>query len=266
MLSERELAERGLAGLGVVICRAASDAEGLIARLSELGATPMAVPLHTVAAPADGGAALRNAVAELSRFRWLVATSANGVRAFLEALQRSGGGLSAPDRSSLRVAAVGPATAAVFEEAGIAVDLVPSRATAADLVAAFPAAGDREPVLAPLAEAANEELVTGLETKGYAVHRVDAYRTAEAPQMEGQHEAVAGAAAVLFSAPSLVDRFIGRFGLDAIPATAVCIGPRTAARARLMGVGGVIEAAEPGEDGLIDALLATLPMSSQPRE
>ena len=271
--------DRGLGGVGVVICRAEADAGGLIAKLIALDAVPIAVPLHAVAAPTDGGQALRSAVAELSRFRWLVATSANGVRAFLDTLGPGGGPVSdhvggrhehgkraetlpAP----IRVAAVGPATAAVFEEAGIAVELVPSRATAADLVAAFPVGAGTTPVLAPLAEAASDELETGLRAKGYAVHRVDAYRMVEVPEVDGQTEALAKAAAVLFSAPSLVDRFITRFGLQAVPATVVCIGPRTAAQARLRGVSDVVEVTEPGEDGLIDALVATLPMSGQPRK
>ncbi|MGI9612214.1 MAG: uroporphyrinogen-III synthase, partial [Acidimicrobiales bacterium] len=161
--------ERPLAGRTVVVCRAEAEARPLLEELESRGASTVALPLHRLAAPADGGAALDDAIADIDAYTWLAVTSANGVRALAS---RLGDGIP----TSLSVAAVGPATADALAELAIHVDLVPSRATAADLVAAFPIAEAGSRVLAPLNEAAADTLAAGLEAKGYTVDRVDAYR------------------------------------------------------------------------------------------
>ncbi len=260
-----------LDGVSVVVCRAADDAGSLLARLRDLGAEPILVPLHRRVGPGDGGAALLAAVADLESYEWLVATSANGVRSVLDAMEAR----SWPEQ--IRVAAVGPATARAFAEAGIEVHLVASPSTAVELGRAFPmpaVASDTAPadaavpprVLAPLAEAADDALTEALSAKGYRVDRVDAYRMAEPPPEAGQHEAVARADALLLTAPSIVDRFIDRFSLDGVPPLVVSIGPRTTARSRGKGIDQLVAAGSHrlvvadshDEDGLIETLLATL--------
>jgi uroporphyrinogen-III synthase len=243
-------ARQPLEGLPVVVCRARADAELLADQLRALGARPIQVPLLATGAPADGGAALTGALAQLDGYGWLVATSANGVQAVAEALE----GRAVPP--GVGVAAVGPATASAFEAAGIAVDLVPAAATAADLALAFPPADGPVRVLAALAELASADLVTGLRSKGYTVDRVDAYRIVEPPVDPEAAAELAGAEAVLFTSPSIVDRFVDRFSLSAVPATAVCIGPRTAARARQRGVAATVVAPVHTNQGLVDALVA----------
>jgi len=241
-----------LSGVPVVVCRAAPDAGPLSEQLRRLGARPVLVPLLARAAPADGGAGLAAAIDRLAGYGWLVATSANGVRAVVEAL--AGRDLAA----ATRVAAVGPSTAV-----GIDVDLVPAVATAADLVAAFAPASGRVRVLAALAELASDELTAGLAAKGYEVDRIDAYRMVEPHASPDVHTQVAAARAVLFTSPSIVDRFVDRFSLDAVPLTAVCIGPRTAARARQRGLVAPVVASVHTEQGLLDALLAAMPVGAR---
>ena len=246
-----------LSGVPVVVCRAAPDAGPLSEQLRRLGARPVLVPLLARAAPADGGAGLAAAIDRLAGYGWLVATSANGVRAVVEAL--AGRDLAA----ATRVAAVGPSTADAFAAVGIDVDLVPAVATAADLVAAFAPASGRVRVLAALAELASDELTAGLAAKGYEVDRIDAYRMVEPHASPDVHTQVAAARAVLFTSPSIVDRFVDRFSLDAVPLTAVCIGPRTAARARQRGLVAPVVASVHTEQGLLDALLAAMPVGAR---
>jgi uroporphyrinogen-III synthase len=245
-------ADRPLAGVPVVVCRATADAGPLTERLRQLGARPVLVPLHRRSAPSDGGAALADALDRLEGYGWLVATSSNGVGAVVDALGRR----DLP--ATTRVAAVGPATAAAFVAAGIHVDLVPSTATAADLAGAFPPAGGRVRVLAALAELASGDLAAGLAGKGYAVDRVDAYRMVEPSAEPGVESRVAGAGAVLFTSPSVVDRFVDRFSVAAVTGTAVCIGPRTAARARDRGLSAPVVARVHTDQGLLDALVAAV--------
>jgi uroporphyrinogen-III synthase len=140
-------------------------------------------------------------------------------------------------------------------------------ATAADLARAFPppTSGSARPVvLAPLAELAGDDLACGLRARGYRVDRVDAYRL-EDPPADLAHggpgvtgEALAGSDAVLFSAPSVVDRYLRHFGPESVPPLVVCIGPRTADRARSRGLEPVVVAAEHTTAGLLVAVQACL--------
>lgn len=241
-----------------MVCRAEGDAGPLADALRERGAEPVLVPLLVRAAPADGGAALRAAVARLDRYAWVAVTSAAGAAALLAA--RADGW-----PAGVRVAAVGPATADALRRAGVEPDLVPTTATAVDLAAAFPPApgtGESGPagrVLAPLAELAGDDLAAGLRARGWDVDRVDAYRLADLPPPGSDDPLPAGlegADAVAFTSPSTVDRFCDRFSPALVPPVVACIGPRTAARARERGLTGIVAANEHTTPGLVAALTA----------
>ncbi len=254
----------------MVVCRAATEAGPLVAALAELGAEPVAVPLLARTAPADDGEALAAAVARLEAYSWVALTSINGVRSFVEALRAASAGPapdpasgSDPGRRLPSVAAVGPSTATALEAAGLVVALVPAEATAAGLARAFPPPPPgRCRVLAPLAEAASDDLERGLTAAGWVVDRVDAYRMVEPPvaddEADRQARAVGRAHAALLTSPSVVDRFVDRFGATGLPPTTITIGPRTTARAIGRDLGSIIEADRPSDAGLIEALLATL--------
>ncbi len=229
-----------LTGRRVIITRSVADNRSLREALIALGAEVIEVPLIEVLPPADGGAALRDAVDRLEDFDWVVLTSVNALHALARA--RSSEDVEPRWPVGLRAAVVGPATAAAATAAGLTVVVEPPVATAAGLVEAFPSSslaesepgGDR--VLAPLAELAGPTVVDGLTAKGYRVDRVTAYRTDVPsdpdPSLDGapSNDQVFGADAVAFFSPSAVDRFVDRFGER--PELAVCIGPSTAARAR----------------------------------
>lgn len=242
----------------VVVTRSVGDNASLTAELERRGFEVVAVPLVEVEAPADGGAALARAVATLDgeEHRWVVLTSVNGVRALARALSAVRGGRSWP--AGVDVAAVGPSTAAEARAAGMPVALVPPEATGASLVASLPPAPatGRVRVLAPLAELAGSTIEDGLGAKGWTVDRVEAYRTA-APAgtatATATAECVSGAGAITFFSPSVVDRWIERFG-GTVPPVAVCIGPSTARRARERGLGRVIVAEPHTEAGVLGAL------------
>ena len=242
---------RPLAGRAIVVCRPAVDAEPIVRLLFEEGAEPIRAPLQETGPPLDGGRALEAALARLGSYRWLVLTSVNGVRAI------SGNRAKArPD--DLRVAAVGRATAKALAAIGYEPDLVPERASAADLVDCFEPAGDPGPlsVLAPLAELASDDLVEGLERKGYQVDRVEAYRMIETSADPDLEQRVSAADTVIFSSPSAVDAFLARFGRPKPGTVVACIGPRTGARAGAQGLSDVVVAADQSDRGVVDALVA----------
>ena len=240
----------------VVVTRSPGQAGELAARLRVHGAEVVEVPTIDIADPADGGVALRSAMAAPGGYDWLVVTSPNGARRALAELH------DARDLAGVRLAAVGPGTAAVLAEHHLRVDLVPERFVAEGLLEAFPdppADGGR--VLLARAEAAREVLPDGLRARGWQVDVVDAYRTVAAELGDGDRAVARGADAITFTSASSVRNFVAAAGLGSVPPVVAVIGPVTAAAAQELGVQVTVEADRHTLDGLVAALVAALPPS-----
>jgi uroporphyrinogen-III synthase len=241
---------RPLAGLRVAVTRPAADAEELAGLLREAGAVPVIVPLTRVVPPASD-AQLRDSLARLSEYDWVVFTSINAVRAVTA--MGSWQGVRA------RIAAVGSATAAaVHALTGREADVIPADFTASALAGALLANGSFRGtrVLWPRAELSRDELRQALEDAGAVVDHPVAYRTV--PDRSGAAALAAMARlgeldAITFTAPSAVDSFA-----DASPGSVRCaiavIGPATAAAARARGLRVHVEP----EQHIIPALVRAL--------
>ena len=241
-----------LAGRTVVVTRPERPEDEVTAPFADTGATVLAVPVIGIDAPADGGAALAEALGRLGSYDWVVVTSANAADRVAHAL-RTAHALRAAD--AVRVAAVGPRTAARLAALGIRVDHVPERFTGDDLAASFPAGTGR--VLFPAAAGARDAVPDGLRARGWQVDRVTAYRTVEVAPPPGAVEAAADADAIVFASPSAVRSWTAATGGAARPALAVCIGPVTGAAAREAGFA-VVEADPHTMEGVVAALVRTL--------
>ncbi len=244
---------RPLYGRRVVVTRAREQASELSSRLRALGADVVELPAIAIEDPADGGAALRAAVARIARYQWVVFTSPNGVhRTFAEV----------PDTRALggvRVAAIGPGTADALSRYRIVPDLVPERFVAESLLAAFPAPGPGAgPVLLARAAVARDVLPQGLRASGWEVDVVDAYRTVPAEPTVEALDAAADADAITFTSSSTVANYLAIAGRDHVPPVVACIGPVTAATAREHDLPVAVEAEVHTIDGLIDALVSHL--------
>jgi len=241
---------RPLFGRRVLVTRPRDQAGPLRDRLRSVGADPVEVPVIEIAAPADGGAALRAALAEVTTNDWVVVTSANGADRLLRGLH------DARDLGGVRVAAIGPGTAAALARGNVLADLVPDRYVAEGLLETFPdppSEGGR--VLLVRAAVARDALPDGLRSKGWTVEVVEAYRTvAVAPTPEAV-ESVRGADVVTFTSSSTVERFVEAFGAEAVPALVASIGPVTSATARSLGLTVDVEATEHTVEGLVSALV-----------
>ena len=179
-----------LAGRRIALTR--PDPGALGDRLTTLGAQVVHVPLIAIDDPADGGAALRRALARLRSFDWLVVTSANGARR---------AGPAAHGEPTVKLAAVGRATAgALADAAGRPVDLVPAVERAEGLLAAFP--GAPSTVLVAQADRASRALADGLSAAGHTVEVVVAYRTVERAPTADESDALATVDAVVLSSGS----------------------------------------------------------------
>jgi uroporphyrinogen III methyltransferase/synthase len=272
--------DRPLFGQTIVVTRSTHQASELTARLQNLGALVVEVPVIDLAPPSDGGAALRASAARLNagRYSWAIFTSANAVHRFFELV---------PDTRSLgtvQVAAIGPATAEALRAYRVVADLVPPDYRSDGLLDVFPpppvpfaarsagrAAGQppaqevdqaldqaaARSVLLPQAAGARPDLRLGLEERGWEVDAVEAYRTAPQPVSRDLLELAARAGVVCFASSSAVDSYIDQAQAAGVgrPSIVVCIGPVTTATARGRGLTVSVEAAEHTRDGLVSAVV-----------
>lgn len=249
----------------VVVTRAADQSAELTGLLTRLGVEVVAVPTIRTADPVDGGEALGAALDEIDRFAWLVVTSPNGARRVMEGLA-----LRHPDGlpEGVRIAAVGPGTAAVVTGHGVHVDLVPQRHLAEGLVEEFPEPADPDgdggsvpddrDVLVASADIARDVVPRGLGAKGWDVTVVDAYRTIPVEPTAEQLERLEGADVITFASGSAVRALVDAVGVASIPSTVVTIGPVASAAARAAGLRVAAEADPHTIRGLVEAVARVL--------
>jgi uroporphyrinogen III methyltransferase / synthase len=249
---------RPLAGVRVAVTRARPQAADLSDRLRRLGATVIEFPVIEIVDAGDGGAALRSAVAEVAAggYEWLVVTSTNGADRVVAALAGRTVGRT-------RVAAIGPATAAVLEAAGVRVELVPDRYVAEALVDCFPPGPGR--VLLARAAVARDVLPDGLAAKGWDVDVVEAYRTRRAVIDRSDRQAASTTDIITFTSPSTVDGAVELLGVDHLPGAVACIGPVTADAARAHGLEVSVEAEVHTIAGLVGAVVGWARAAWTPR-
>ena len=221
----------------MVVTRAGDQAAALAELLAEHGAVPIVVLLIEIV-PEPAG------VAELTELRpedfdWLVVTSPNGAVAYARAHS------TAPPH----VAAVGVTTADTLAGAGICVTLIPSRQSAAGLLAEFPSHPGR--VLVVQAVDAEPTLVDGLGGLGAFVTAAAPYRSRPIP-FEG-HAIPPTGDAVVFASGSAARAWVSAFG-TVTPRVVVAIGPRTRSAAEAVGLKVGIVAADHSLPGIVAAL------------
>jgi uroporphyrinogen III methyltransferase / synthase len=247
-----------LFGTRVAITRAASQAPELRGRLESLGAGVVDLPVISIQPPADP-APLDNAIAHLADYDWIVFTSANGVRSFLQRLDHS-----PHDLRSLRarICAIGPATRRALEDLHLKVDLMPDEYMAEALVAAFASHDLRgRRILLPRAAVARDVLPVELARLGAEVDVVEAYRNVPPPDAATRIRAAFSGDRrpdwITFTSSSTVNNFIeiaGRGALEGVRAAS--IGPVTSATLRSHGVAPAAEAREFTIDGLVAVILS----------
>ena len=238
---------RPLFGRQVVVTRARAQASGLVDRLRRLGADALELATIEIGDPADGGAALRAAAADVGDYGWVCFTSTNAVERLFACLR------DARALGRARVAAVGPGTAEALAARGVAADLVPARSLAESLVDAFPTGPGR--ALLPQAAGARPVLADGLTAKGWRVDAVEAYRTRPAAPSSDDLAAAAKADAIAFTSSSTVEHWLAVAGPGSTPPVVACIGPVTAETATRHGLPVAVVAADHTVDGLVAALV-----------
>jgi uroporphyrinogen III methyltransferase/synthase len=246
-----------LFGQRIVVTRDRRQSSMLAEPLEALGAEILFVPVIEIADPAESSS-LEQAVHNLASYDWLIFTSVNGVRHFVEALDRSD-----RDLRSLRakLCAIGPATRAAVEALHLRVDVMPEEYVAESLVEAL--AGEDlqgKRILLPRAAVARDLVPMTLRERGALVDVVEAYRTIiPADAAARAKEALARKPDwIAFTSSSTVKNLLAVTGREALDGIKVAsIGPVTSATAREAGLTVDVEAAPHTIDGLIEAIVKT---------
>jgi len=164
-----------LAGRKILITRARDQAAVFATSLRDLGAEVVEFPTIEIVPPLRWDE-LDRAIDQLGSYHWLIFTSANGVNFFWQRLEERGKGPRLPP--SLKVCAIGPATAYQLKEKGIEVDYTPKEFVAEAILKGFEKMvlkGRR--ILLARAKEARDILPKGLRQMGGEVDVVEVYRT-----------------------------------------------------------------------------------------
>ena len=247
-----------LFGKRIVVTRAKGQAEALSARLRALGADVVELPAIEIR-PAADPAPLDQAISSLHCYDWLIFTSVNGVRFFLDRLDASAADLRA---IRARICAIGPATRAAVEALHLKVDLMGKEYVAEGLVEAFAGhdlAGKR--ILLPRAAVARDLVPAELSRRGARVDVVEAYRSIAPENLSAQIREIFTAArkpdCITFTSSSTVQNCAAAgAGFEGV--RVATIGPVTSQTARTLGVDVDAEAHPYTVDGLVDAVLKLL--------
>lgn len=249
---------RPLHGRRIVVTRARPQASELAARLRALGAEAIEAPAIRIE-PLDP-TPLRATLARLPDYGWAVFTSQHAVEIVWDVLRAAG--RDARALAGVRLAAVGPATAAALLARGLAVDVMPARFVAEGLADALLARGDVRGarVLFAKAEGAREVLPAALRDAGAVVDEVAIYRTVADPESAAAAREALERNAVdflTFTSSSAVRFFVDAVGpAAAARAPIATMGPVTSAAVRALGLPVALEAPAATIDALLDAIVA----------
>ena len=241
----------------IVVTRAREQAGSLSEMLREQGAYVVELPTIEIRPPEDW-APLDSAITELESYDWVLFTSANGVRFFIERLDAS-----SKDLRHLRgkVCAIGPATAERLRSLHVKVDLMPDEYVAESVLAAFgpqDLAGKR--ILLPRAKVARDLIPVELTKRGAIVDAVPAYQTV-APEESAKlaAEIFAGDARphwITFTSSSTAANFARLCPLERLGGVKIAsIGPVTSRTIRELGLRVDLEPKRYTMEGLVEALI-----------
>jgi len=246
-----------LFGRKIVVTRAPDQAAELSDRLRALGADAVELPVISIQPPEDP-APLDRAIEHLSSYDWLIFTSVNGVRFFLDRLDASAHDLRA---LGARICAIGPATKRALESLHLKVDLMPEEYVAESLVKAFaaePLQGKR--VLLPRAAVARDLIPAELAKLGAQIDVVEAYRNVVPPEAAERAREIFAAEKrpdwITFTSSSTVKNLVSIAGAGSLKGVRIAsIGPVTSETARSLGLAVDAEAKQFTIEGLVEALL-----------
>lgn len=252
--------DKPLFGKKVLITRARSQASVFAEKIEALGGEPWEFPTIEIIDPEDY-TPLDKAISAVDSYDWLVLTSINGVRYFMNRMRH----LKVDVRrlSNVKIVAIGPKTREEIEKYGIFCEFMPEEFVAEAIIEVFRGEDlQGKKVLLPRADIARKVLPDTLQSMGAKVHEVTAYRTVTGSGSSDDLLKMLEEKKVdilTFTSSSTVRNFMKKLGpenmglLDDV--VIASIGPITSGAARELGLTVDVEASEYTIDGLIEAIL-----------
>jgi uroporphyrinogen III methyltransferase/synthase len=220
-----------LFGKRFIITRELQERDTLADFLENSGAEVVPMPTIAITRP-DSYQDADDAIAQLEQFSWIVFTSSNGVRYFMERLINAGKDIRS--LSGRLIAAIGSGTARTLNSYYLQADLVPDEFSAEGVVQTFARRNiSGVKILIPRAQKARDVLESGLIELNNDVRAVPVYKTI-APQ-ELRHaetfKSIYPGDCVVFTSSSTVHNFFD-FAPPAVLSelchmVLACIGPVT---------------------------------------
>src|SRR3989338_2356901 len=177
----------------LLLTRPLEQSQSLKAKLEAAGHEVECLPLIEILPPSDGGAALKKALSEISKYQWLVFTSGNAVEAVAQYLKKL--------PAQLKILAIGSATSQAIGDLGWKVE---------GLLGSFNLSKLKgQKVLYPRSSIGLEKWVTKLQNAGAAVNVVEAYQTHPSKVSASKLHSIIkkGVDGILFFSPSAVHHF-----------------------------------------------------------
>ena len=249
---------RPLFGKRVLVTRSRTQASVLSEMLALEGAEAVEIPAIEFL-PLEDYSDLDCAIRSLHTYSWVIFTSVNGVDVFFDRIRT----LELDSRvfSTIKVAAIGAATAAALSRHGIRAEFVPSDYLSQGILQGMETLdlkGSR--VLLPRADIGRNELPDGLARLGAQVDVLPVYHTITPKESGEKARALlqgGGIDLVTFTSSSTVVNLLNLLDGDAAlvkQALVACIGPVTARTAQEMGLQVDIVSKEHTIPGLVGAL------------
>ncbi|MCX5907711.1 MAG: uroporphyrinogen-III C-methyltransferase, partial [Deltaproteobacteria bacterium] len=204
-----------LFGKKILVTRTREQAGDLSRRLQELGAMAIEFPTLEIIPPASWDE-VDHCLPRLREYNYIIFTSVNGVRSFVERIIARGGDIR--DLKGPRICAIGPKTAEILEGMRVKVDFVPPEYRAEAIFQGLTKENLKgKRILIPRAKEAREILPEELRKAGACVEVVAVYQTV-APEEGGQRVLellqAREIAAVTFTSSSTVVNFFERIGRE----------------------------------------------------
>ena len=248
---------RPLFGKRIAVTRAQRQAGKLVQELQALGADAFEMPTIRIE-PAPDKQAFYELVAYSHSYDWIIFTSPNGVDAFFNAFYEMY--RDARDIGGVKIAAIGPATAARVREFRLQVDVQPEKFVAEEIVKALQKEVSVENLkfLFARAEGARDVLPKELSRLGAIVDEAIAYRTVpETDDLSGglRRYKEEGADMVTFTSASSAENFHA-LNLPAHPGVShASIGPITSKTMNQLGMSVDLESKVHDIPGLVSAIV-----------
>ncbi len=251
-----------LFGKRVVITRSRDQASVFAEMLIDRGATTIEFPTIDVVPPASW-AELDSAIQTIESYQWIIFTSANAVKYFMDRLRGLGKDLRI--LKGVNICTVGPKTAELLMQYGLKADLIPAEFKAEGVVAALLGGLNVKglKILVPRAKAAREIIPDKLREQGASVTVATAYEnvrpTADVDRIKKLF-AENKISALTFTSSSTVHNFVEILGQKEYKTflqgvTVACIGPVTAKTAKEYGMKIDVMPKEYTIPALVDAMV-----------